>query len=79
MSRSEKCDAAVDAAMKRYLTIEEVAAEWFRSSEWTVRRAVERGVLPFTRVPGTRRMLFDPADVQRLFEENRVDVAGSAA
>jgi excisionase family DNA binding protein len=68
---------AATPARKRYQTLEEVADEWFRSSTWTVRRAVERGELPFVRVPGTRRMLFDPADLERIFEESRVDVTAA--
>jgi len=73
---SKEKTGATAPASKRYLTLNEVAAQWFRSSTWTVRRAVERGELPFVRVPGTRRMLFDPADLERVFNENRVDVNG---
>jgi excisionase family DNA binding protein len=58
------------------LTLEEVAAT-LRISKTTTRRLVDRGELPYTRIPGTRRLLFDPADVQRLFDENRVDQTGT--
>jgi len=71
---SKEKTGATAPASKRYLTLGEVADEWFRSSAWTVRRAVDRGELPFVRLPGTRRMLFDPADLERIFGENRVDV-----
>jgi excisionase family DNA binding protein len=72
MAKGNKGAAA--PAGKRFLTMDEVASDWFRSSTWTVRRAVDRGEIPFVRLPGTRRMLFDPADLERIFGENRVDV-----
>jgi len=72
-----KGNTGAAAPRKRFLTLDEVASDWFRSSTWTVRRAIDRGELPFVRLPGTRRMLFDPADLERIFGENRVDVTAA--
>ena len=48
-----------------YLTISDVAAR-LQVSEKTVRRMILREELPIVRWPGTRRILFDPADVDAL-------------
>lgn len=56
------------------LTIEDVG-EVFRCSDSTLRRIIDRGDLPYTRIPGCRRLLFRADDVQRILDQNRVDAA----
>lgn len=41
------------------------AADFLRESERTTRRRVERGELPAIRLPGSQKLLFDPAVVRR--------------
>ena len=49
-------------------TLAEVA-DFLREHERTTRRRVERGQLRPMRLPGSRRLLFDPASVLGLLEE----------
>ena len=42
------------------------ASDFLRESERTTRRRVERGELPAIRLPGSQKLLFNPAEVRRL-------------
>ena len=46
------------------------AADYLRVDARTVRRLVACGTLPVSRVPGTRKLLFDPAAVRQLVAAN---------
>jgi hypothetical protein len=50
-------------------TLAETAA-YFREDHRTTRRRVARGELPVIRLPGSRRLLFDPTEVRRFVSAN---------
>ena len=59
--------------MGTLLTTEDLTERW-KCSKRTVFRAAERG-LPYVRLPGGRRLLFDLKDVEAFEAEGRVEGA----
>ena len=58
---------------ERPWTLAEVA-DFLRENERTTRRRVERGELHPSRLPGSRRLLFDPISVRALLETTDAEV-----
>lgn len=59
-------------------TLAEVA-DFLREHERTTRRRIERGELHPIRLPGSRRLLFDPASILALLEITEVLAGGFSA
>ena len=53
-----------------FMTTAEVA-DMLRVGEATVQRWVRDGILPYTRIPGTKAYLFKVADVERMLDQAR--------
>jgi excisionase family DNA binding protein len=70
---SESTTAAAQSSplpLDRPWLIHEVAS-YLRIDPRTVRRLVARGTLPVGQVPGTRKLLFDPAEVRNVVAARR--------
>lgn len=63
--------AMVELPTDRPWTLEE-AAGYLRESQRTTRRRAARGDLEVIRPPGSRKLLFDPAEVRRFLDDARV-------
>lgn len=61
--------SATAPVLERPWTLDETS-DFLREDERTTRRRVQRGELPVIVLPGSRRLLFDPAQVRRLLMEN---------
>ena len=53
-------------------TLSEVAA-YYREDQRTTRRRIERGELHPLRLPGSRRLLFDPVAVRSLLDSTEAE------
>jgi len=60
---------STSSTAERPWTLAEAAA-FLREHERTTRRRVERGDLRPHRLPGSRRLLFDPSEIKGLLQES---------
>lgn len=70
MSKAQNAAAAGNTLdMERPWTLPETSA-FLREAQRSTRRRIARGELPVIRLPGSRRLLFDPRAVRRFVASN---------